>query len=91
MAEIWNYTMTESVTTLNRLRKGQRATVVDLKSRGLERRRLMDLGILPGTEIRVEMGNPLGDPNAYQVRGSVIALRNSQAQNIEITLQEENR
>ena len=83
--------MAENVITLDRLRKGQRAIIAHLKSRGLERRRLMDLGILPGTEIRVEMGNPLGDPNAYQVRGSVIALRNAQAQNIEITLQEENR
>ena len=83
--------MPESVTTLDRLRKGQRAIIANLKSHGPERRRLMDLGILPGTEIRVEMGNPLGDPNAYQVRGSLIALRKSQAQNIEITLQEETR
>jgi Fe2+ transport system protein FeoA len=81
--------VTESVITLDRLKKGQRAIVAQLTSSGLERRRLMDLGILPGTEVRVEMGNPLGDPNAYQIRGSVIALRNSQARNIEIILQEE--
>lgn len=82
--------MSENVNTLDQLRKGQQAIVARLKSHGLERRRLMDLGILPGAEIRVEMGNPLGDPNAYQVRGSVIALRNAQAQNVEVTIQEEN-
>lgn len=75
--------------TLDRLRKGQQAIVTRVKSRGPERRRLLDLGLLPGTEIRVEMGNPLGDPIAYQVRGSVIALRNAQARNVEITIQEE--
>jgi Fe2+ transport system protein FeoA len=45
----------------------------------------MDLGILPGTRIEVEMRSPLGDPVAYRVRGSVIALRNKQAREIEIT------
>lgn len=83
--------MTNNAITLDQLRKGQQAVVARVKSRGLERRRLMDLGILPGTEIRVEMGSPLGDPVAYQVRGSVIALRNVQAQNVEITIQEEDR
>ena len=83
--------MAENAITLDRLGKGQRATVAGIKSHGLERRRLMDLGIVPGTEIRVEMDNPLGDPIAYQVRGSVIALRHAQAQKIEITIQEENR
>jgi ferrous iron transport protein A len=81
--------MNKTTMTLDRLRNGQRATVVSVKSRGLERRRLMDLGILPGTAVRVEMGNPLGDPIAYHVRGSVIALRNSQARNVEISIQEE--
>jgi Fe2+ transport system protein FeoA len=46
----------------------------------------MDLGILPGTRIEVEMRSPLGDPTAYRVRGSVIALRRRQAQNIVIRL-----
>lgn len=83
--------MAKNATTLDQLRKGQRAIVARVKSQGLERRRLMDLGILPGTKIRVEMGNPLGDPVAYQVRGSVIALRNAQAQNVEIAIPEEDR
>ena len=76
------------VTTLDQLRQGQEGVVAAVKSRGLERRRLMDLGILPGTAIRVEMGNPLGDPLAYRVRGAVIALRQAQAENVEITIQE---
>ena len=53
--------------------------------RGLERRRLMDLGIVPGTVIRAEMVSPSGDPTAYRVRGATIALRRQQATQIHIT------
>jgi DtxR family Mn-dependent transcriptional regulator len=46
--------------------------------RGLERRRLFDLGLLPGTTVQVEMESPGGDPIAYRVRGAIVALRRSQ-------------
>ncbi|SDP28118.1 ferrous iron transport protein A [Actinopolyspora xinjiangensis] len=73
-------------TTLDRLRNGQTATVTALDVDGAERRRLMDLGVLPGTPIRVDRVSPLGDPTAYLVRGSVIALRRHQARGIHITV-----
>lgn len=52
------------------------------KIRGAERRRLMDLGVLPGTRISAEMRSPSGDPTAYRIRGALIALRKEQAKNI---------
>ncbi|ASU78652.1 ferrous iron transport protein A [Actinopolyspora erythraea] len=73
-------------TTLDRLRNGQTATVTALDVDGAERRRLMDLGVLPGTPIHVDRVSPLGDPTAYLVRGSVIALRRHQARGIHITI-----
>ncbi len=66
--------------TLADLQPGQTAVVVALHSQGLERRRMMDLGIVPGTHITVEMRSPLGDPIAYRIRGATIALRQQQAQ-----------
>ncbi len=78
--------MEVSSLTLDQLMKDQTAEVAELNSAGADRRRLMDLGILPGTRIEVEMRSPLGDPTAYRVRGSVIALRRRQAQNIVIRL-----
>ena len=63
--------------------KGQ-VTSVSHNCRGLERRRFMDLGILPGTVVEVEMRSPSGDPTAYKVRGSTIALRREQASHIHI-------
>ncbi|GIL13853.1 MAG: iron transporter FeoA [Chloroflexota bacterium] len=78
--------MAVSSLTLDQLMKDQTAEVIELAITGADRRRLMDLGILPGTRIEVEMRSPLGDPTAYRVRGSVIALRRRQAQNIVIRL-----
>ena len=68
--------------TLDQLQPGESAVVTQLASTGLNRRRMMDLGILPGTRIEIEMKSPLGDPVAYRVRGAVIALRREQAREI---------
>jgi DtxR family Mn-dependent transcriptional regulator len=76
----------EGYETLTSLKIGDLGKVVRISPacRGLERRRLMDLGILPGTQIGVEMVSPIGDPTAYRVRGSSIALRKEQANHIHI-------
>jgi DtxR family Mn-dependent transcriptional regulator len=72
--------------TLSSLKPGQTARVVSLSRacRGSERRRLMDLGVLPGTTIKAEMVSPSGDPTAYRIRGALIALRKEQADYINI-------
>jgi Fe2+ transport system protein FeoA len=77
---------TQQTLTLRDLDIGQSATVTSLTSTGMNRRRMMDLGILPGTRIEVEMHSPLGDPTAYRVRGAVVALRDEQARQIRIEL-----
>jgi DtxR family Mn-dependent transcriptional regulator len=57
--------------------------------RGTQRRRLMDLGIVPGTKITVEMISAGGDPTAYKIREAVIALRKDQAQHVNVKLIQE--
>jgi DtxR family Mn-dependent transcriptional regulator len=66
---------------LSSLQPGQTSQVLRLSHniRGAERRRLMDLGVLPGTKISHEMSSMAGDPVAYRIRDAVIALRKSQA------------
>ncbi|MCP4423256.1 MAG: metal-dependent transcriptional regulator [Chloroflexi bacterium] len=68
------------------LEPGESAEVIGIisASRGAERRRFMDLGILPGTEITAEMRSPGGDPTAYIIRGALIALRKEQANLIKV-------
>jgi DtxR family Mn-dependent transcriptional regulator len=74
--------------TLADVHTGQTATVKRILPgcRGQQRRRLMDLGVLPGTRISAELESPLGDPTAYRIRGAAIALRRDQARMIEIEL-----
>ncbi len=73
--------------TLGDLKLGQQGKVVNIASicQGAERRRFMDLGIVPGTVIEAELTSPSGDPTAYKIRGALIALRREQAQLINIT------
>jgi DtxR family Mn-dependent transcriptional regulator len=49
---------------------------------GPERRRLLDLGVVPGTRIRCEFASPFGTPRSYDIRGALIALRDHQAERI---------
>jgi Fe2+ transport system protein FeoA len=63
------------------LRPGQRATIEKLSDalQGFTRRRLLDLGLTPGTTITAELSSFARDPVAYRVRGTLIALRKEQA------------
>ncbi|HZK58185.1 MAG TPA: FeoA family protein [Clostridia bacterium] len=61
---------------------GTRVEVSELLSMGLPRRRMLDLGIIPGTAIDVIRKSPLGDPIAYNIRGASIALRKEEAEQI---------
>ncbi len=72
--------------TLNQLDVGQTATVTGVHSRNAERRRMFDLGILPGTIVETMMRSPLGDPVAYRIRDAVVALRHEQAAMIEVQM-----
>jgi len=71
---------------LSELKAGEmgRVAAISPRLRGVERRRLLDLGILPGTDIRAELVSPSGDPTAYRVRGALIALRREQAKLITV-------
>lgn len=68
------------------LRPGETARVVRISPvcRGLERRRLMDFGIVPGTRIAFERNGMTGGLAAYRVRDTVVALREEQARMIAI-------
>lgn len=49
---------------------------------GAERRRLLDLGLVPGTRVRCEFASPFGSPRSYLVRGAMVALRREQADKV---------
>jgi len=71
----------ENVSRLSGLKVGEKAKVIGISNeyRGAGRRRLLDLGFVPGTTVVPDFSSPLNDPKAYLIRETIIALRNKQA------------
>lgn len=69
---------------LAQIQVGSVCTISALHLEGLLRRRMMDLGIIPGTAVECVRKGPSGDPTAYTVRGTTIALRKEDAERIHV-------
>ncbi len=72
--------------TLNVLKPGQEGTVVSLGEKGPMKRRIMDMGVTPGTLIKVIKVAPLGDPIEVNIRGYELSLRKSEAEHIQVEI-----
>lgn len=70
--------------TLASLRQGERARVIKMEVPGGLGRRLEDMGMIPGTEISCRMRTPGAALGAYELRGTVIALRKCDARLIAV-------
>ena len=70
--------------SLSQLPVGSLGKVVSMELTGLLRRRVLDLGMVPGTPIQCIRKNPAGDPIAYLVRETIVALRSEDAKLIKI-------
>ena len=73
------------VSTLDQLPAGGAAAVTALAFTGGKRRRMMDLGFVPGAAVSALQAAPWGDPVAYGIGGAVIALRREDAARIAIS------
>jgi DtxR family Mn-dependent transcriptional regulator len=76
---------------LSSLKIGEKGIVLGISKalRGQQRRRLMDLGVVPGTEVTAEMKGAFGDPTAYKIKGASIALRKKLADRIYLVSENE--
>lgn len=70
--------------TLKEAKCGQKVTVTRINGEGPVKRRIMDMGITKGTEIRVIKVAPLGDPIEVSVRGYELSLRKADAEMIAV-------
>jgi ferrous iron transport protein A len=73
---------------LNDLEPGQKGVVISIKGSGATRRRIMDMGIVRGSEIKVIRRAPLGDPVEFEIRDYNLTLRKSEAERIYVSLEE---
>jgi len=74
----------ETTITLDQLSPGKRGKILRLLSAGSMKRRLMDIGFTEKTDVQCLYRSAAGDPTAYRVRGTVIALRQEDARQIAI-------
>lgn len=70
--------------SLSELDIDKHATISSLDCDGDLRRRLLDLGLINGTNIKAILKSPMGNPIAYEVRGTTIALRKEDSKFINI-------
>ncbi len=67
---------------LSNIKKGEKFYITRLLTKGELRQRLLDLGFVPGTKIECVRISPFGDPKAFSIRGTVIALRKEDSEAI---------
>jgi ferrous iron transport protein A len=75
--------------TLDSLKEGQRARVVDIDGEDAISVRLMEMGLTEGEEIQLIGIAPLGDPMEFSLRGYRLSLRAREARRVEIELSED--
>jgi ferrous iron transport protein A len=72
---------------LRQMRDNQSGTIRAVKAGGELGRRIRDMGLVPGTAIRIQGRAPLYDPVALRVMGFTLTLRNNEADFIEVEVE----
>jgi len=73
---------------MRQMSDNQAGTIVAIKVAGDLGRRIRDMGMVPGTDIKIQGRAPLYDPVALRVRGATLTLRNNEADYIEVEVEE---
>ncbi|MCA8913842.1 MAG: ferrous iron transport protein A [Planctomycetes bacterium] len=71
--------------TLDKLPIGATATVLDVAGEPALQQRLLEMGVLPGVEIKVVRFAPMGDPIEVKVMGYSLSLRKSEAAHVQVS------
>jgi ferrous iron transport protein A len=73
---------------LRKMKKNQTGTIVAVKAEGELGRRIRDMGLVPGTEIKIQGRAPLNDPVALRLMGFTLTLRNNEADFVEVEIED---
>lgn len=72
--------------TLDQMAPGQECRVCDVSLEGAKLQRLLDMGFVEGTRIRVIRNAPLLDPLDVEIRGYLVAIRRNEAKGVEVDI-----
>jgi len=78
-------TTVKSKTTLKDLKVGKSGKVISVEGEGAMRKRLLDMGITPGTIITIHKAAPMGDPIELKLRGYSLSIRLDDAGYIQVS------
>ncbi len=70
------------------MKDNQKGIIRSIRAQGELGRRIRDMGLVPGTEIHIQGRAPLYDPVALRLRGFTLTLRNSEADYIQVEVDE---
>ena len=72
------------VKLLSELKRGEKGRIVKIGGGGGTRRRLLDMGLVSGSEVKMERVAPLGDPIEIKIKGYNLSLRKEEADSIQV-------
>lgn len=72
------------IISLRKMQVDQTGTIASVKGTGELGRRIRDMGLIPGKEIKVQGRAPLHDPVSLRIMGFTLTLRNNEADHIEV-------
>ena len=70
--------------TLNQLKVGQKGIITEISNESTLKQRFLDMGVAPQTAIECELESPWKNPKAYRVKEALIAIRDEDAEKIEV-------
>lgn len=73
--------------TMRQMKKNQTGTIAVIHAAGELGRRIRDMGLVPGTALKITGRAPLKDPVALRVMGFTLSLRNNEADLIEVEVE----
>ena len=73
-----------SAKLLSELKPGDKGTIVRVEGRGGIHRRILDMGVVPGTSVEMVRVAPLGDPMEVRLKGYSLSLRKEEAEGIKV-------
>ncbi|MCL0070091.1 ferrous iron transport protein A [Dehalococcoidia bacterium] len=72
------------VKQLSELKKGDKGKIIKVSGKGSVHRRLLDMGLVSGSEVEMQRVAPLGDPIEIKVKGYNLSLRKEEASAIDV-------
>ncbi|HWQ66157.1 MAG TPA: FeoA family protein [Methanospirillum sp.] len=77
------------IITVEKMPAGSSAVITGISGDSLIRRRMMEMGVLPGSLLKLVRWAPLGDPAECQIRGYTLSIRRSEAAMISVSMNED--